>query len=103
MDQELVFQLERLGSRLLNRFGFESQQIKSIEELSELTTAISKKMLCTLSNFKATEQDVRTEIADCFIMLFQLREMYDPVKVDTEIFYKMEKAKTYLVETLKIF
>ena len=50
-------------------YGAESQKIKAVEEIGELIEALSNLVL-------GTEHNVEEEIADVFIMLCQLKKMY---------------------------
>lgn len=56
-------------------YGAEHQKIKAIEELGELIEALSNSLL-------SRDHNVEEEMADVFIMLCQLKKMY---QVDSEV------------------
>ena len=71
---------------LINKYGEDHQKLKSIEELSELIRAISR-----------NDKDmVVEEMADVYIMLFQLRIIYDVDRNDIDFWLKkkIEREKS---------
>ncbi len=56
--------------KIVNCFGARPQKIKSIEELSELIQAISR-------DVNGLDNNVSEEMADCFIMLAQLIDIFN--------------------------
>lgn len=73
-------------------FGVEMQTIKAMEELAELTQALSK----TLLGYQNGD-NLREEIADVEIMLSQLRMMYDVENSDGSV----DDMKEYKLERLR--
>lgn len=63
----------------IKTFGKEPQKMMAIEEMSELTKAICKEARVKLGTdeHRAVKANIVEEIADVFIMLSQLVEMYD--------------------------
>ena len=81
---------ERIYNEIINHYGVEAQLNVVQEELAELIVAISKykrgKSTKTLNN-------IISEIADCHIMINQLRLML-PIslyEINTEIDYKLNR------------
>lgn len=73
-------------------FGADKQTIKAIEELAELTQALSKTLLGYMNG-----DNLREEIADVEIMLSQLRIMYDVENGDGSV----DDVKEYKLERLR--
>lgn len=82
---------EEICKKALEKWGFENQKDKAIEEMSELTVAIIKER--QYPDFNKT-MDVISEIADVKIMIAQLELMYD----SNEIQKQVEMKLTRLVE-----
>lgn len=70
---------------ILNHFGPEDQILKCIEEMAELT-----KELCKFRAYKGT-LGVEEEIADCLIMLNQMRHLFGLSEVDIQIHKKLDR------------
>lgn len=68
--------------KILYHYGFENQRLKTIEELSELIQA-----LC-----KGDYNNVREEVADCFIMLEQLKIYLCESTIDKIIDEKLNRT-----------
>ncbi len=79
---------------VINILGIQHQKIKAIEELAELITAITQEI--TEPNKKSDE--ITTEIADVYIMLEQLKIIYDlPDKfIQDEIDFKLTRLRAGL-------
>ena len=69
-DEEIV-----VCKKAIDTFGVANQQLKAVEELSELIQAIMKAL-------EGDKHNVEEEIADVEIMLTQLKIMYNMAKVD---------------------
>lgn len=70
-------------------FGVNTQMLQTIEECSELITAIShfrRKRSNALDNLKE-------EVADCYIMLMQMMNMLDMTETCEEIVSKLDRLK----------
>ena len=80
-DEEII-----ICSKALNNFGPAIQQVVAMEEMSELTQAISK-------SIRGKEHNVEEEIADVEIMLTQLKIMFDMKKVEEYRDAKLKRLK----------
>lgn len=81
--------------KAIDKWGVGVQQLKLIEELSELI----QQMSWVISQDNATQQDLdflREEIADCEIMLEQMKMLYGEEKVQIHKQYKIERLKRRL-------
>lgn len=65
------YEMERICKQAVKTFGIDIQQILAMEEMAELTQAISKR----IRGFKQ-QANVAEEIADVEIMLEQLKQGY---------------------------
>ena len=65
------------------KWGVDGQCHKAVEEFGELITALMR-----FYNGRGTNDDVVTEIADCYIMLDQLSHIFDESDVDKELVAK---------------
>ena len=70
----------------IDTFGEESQKLMMIEEMAELTQAISK-------DFRGLGHNVEEEIADVEIMLEQMKLMYDNTKIEVIKMVKIERLR----------
>lgn len=75
----------------LHQFGLKNQTDLAIEEMSELTTAISH-----FHRGRIRREDIITEIADVWIMVSQLAIYFGQDDVGAEIDKKMNRLRTYL-------
>lgn len=74
--------------KLLEKHGVNSQIAKTVEELTELSLVLQH----TLQG-KATKEQVIEEIADCFIMLTQMKYAFCSEKKFNEVLNnKLQKA-----------
>lgn len=71
------------GIRAIEKWGEKHQRYKAVEELGELITALMR-----YANGRGTVHDVITEIADCYIMLDQLKYIFGERDVDKELIAK---------------
>lgn len=78
-------ELERTAKRALKHFGPLHQESKAIEELGELIVALSR------VNYRGNADAVVEEIADCYLMLEQLRLIYDSEKINAMIGFKLAR------------
>jgi len=74
---------KEIYNRALSHYGSSRQVDKTIEELGELTTALMK-----FKHGEATMEDVITELADVFIMTYQMSVAFGFDDVVGEIEYK---------------
>lgn len=98
-----MMDIETTAHKALAKFGRTSQRVKTIEELGELIQAISKDLLYTESTPDGVIvyghriwHMVMDEIADCFIMLHQMRVLYGSSDVDQRIQFKLESLSKKL-------
>lgn len=80
-DEEIV-----VCKKAVDTFGVANQQLKAVEELSELIQAIMRAL-------EGDKHNVEEEIADVEIMLTQLKIMYNMAKVDEWRKFKINKLK----------
>lgn len=76
-------------------YGAESQKIKAVEEIGELIEALSTSLL-------SREHNVEEEMADVFIMLCQLKKMYQVKSEDTTAFRPLPTGLTDLIIAMNI-
>ena len=73
---------------ILKHYGRYPQIVKTIEELSEL-----QKELCKYLNGKENEDYIIEELADVYVMLMQMRYLFDTEdKVLDEMKYKIDRT-----------
>lgn len=70
-------------------YGAEHQQVKALEELGELSSAIARSII-------GGEHNVEEEIADVEIMLVQLRLMFTAKDIDELKTKKLERLAGFL-------
>ena len=70
-------------------YGAEHQQIKALEELGELQTALARSII-------GGEHNVEEEIADVEIMLVQLRLMFTAKDIDEMKLQKLKRLAGFL-------
>lgn len=70
-------------------YGAEHQQVKALEELGELSSAIARAII-------GGEHNVEEEIADVEIMLVQLRLMFTAKNIDELKTNKLERLAGFL-------
>lgn len=69
-------------------YGVEHQKRKAVEEMAELTTALVREQ-----DNRASVREVITEIADVYIMLRQLMEIYGRENCKQEIARKLKRLE----------
>lgn len=75
----------------IGRWGCEAQKKQTIEECSELITAILHR-----DRDKCTNDDVITEVADVIIMCEQMKLIYGSEQVENEVRRKMKRLEERL-------
>ena len=80
-DEEIV-----VCKKAIDTYGAAHQQLKAVEELSELIQAVMRAL-------EGDKHNVEEEIADVEIMLTQLKIMYNMAKVDEWRKLKINKLK----------
>jgi hypothetical protein len=98
MTKSLISDEEKeVLKRAIKQWGDLPQMGKAIEECSELIRALSRHAYQANSHsYVATHLNVIEEIADCFIMLEQLRMIFDSESIDAEIHQKIKRLRTRL-------
>ncbi len=76
---------EALSRKVLFHFGWNHQKLKAVEELNECAVEIMR-------SYKGKDNNAEEEIADCFIMLNQMRLAFNTQKVDELIELKMKRV-----------
>lgn len=79
-EKRTLEQIEALFRNAIEVFGKENQIIKSIEEMSELTTE-----LCRNNIGRSSKQKIAEEIADVVIMMNQLIIIFDCEEMCSDI------------------
>jgi NTP pyrophosphatase (non-canonical NTP hydrolase) len=80
--------------KILNHYGQESQILKTIEELGELTTALSRSL-----NGREDIDNIAEEIADVEIMLEQMKRCYKIISlVNTRKGQKLNRVENRIRE-----
>lgn len=72
--------------RAIDHYGVEHQKRKAAEELGELIVELAREQ-----DGRSSGAGIREEIADCIIMLEQLRWIYCPEQVDAWIRRKLDR------------
>lgn len=80
---------------ILGHYGEESQMLKAIEEMGELTSVLVR---CLRNDDRVSRDDVITEIADVSIMVEQLMYIFGKLEVENEIIYKLMRTKERINE-----
>lgn len=76
-------------SKAIDKFSASGQIVKAIEEMSELTQALSKFVL-------GQEHNAEEEIADVEIMLTQLKIIFDMQNIENWKEFKLKRLKELL-------
>lgn len=82
--------------KAISFYGKEKQSIKAIEELSELIQAVSKVLVLNKFNpeIASTQSaNIAEEIADCYIMLEQLKVIYTRGRYDIDTIVNVKLAR----------
>lgn len=85
----MVFISDKKIEKIVEHFGIRNQKTKAVEELSELTLAVMHDI-----NGKTNRENVVEEVADVYIMLKQLEEIYhiQPVELQKQVTYKVDRT-----------
>lgn len=85
--------MQRIILRAIRQYGERNQKIKVIEECNELGCVLAR----SLTNpQRVREEEIITEIADMYIMVNQLAEMYPPCEINKEIDRKLNRLENQL-------
>jgi len=87
--------LEKMATTALYTYGVQKQTFQALSELGELVAVLARLRQGTRQDVFA--DDVREEIADVFIVLYQLRETFGRDAVDAMIEYKLERLQQRIV------
>jgi NTP pyrophosphatase (non-canonical NTP hydrolase) len=87
-------EIDRVCDLAIEHYGYYSQKIKAVEEMSELTTEVCHSLI-------DRDHTVEEEIADCFIMLVQLQKMYNSDLVEKHIVAKLKRLEKRIKEATK--
>lgn len=90
-DDYLLFQA-------IQKFGFKTQELVAVEEMSEL----QKEILKNINRGECNRDQIKEELVDVLIMLRQLILIYDfmPKELDEIANKKMERLRSYLNEKI---
>lgn len=82
----------KILKRAIEVYGIKRQTMKCIEEVGELLQAVSKYEFATdLEEKRKALDHLQEEIADCCIMLEQMKMMYGEREVTKKIMEKIER------------
>lgn len=86
--------------KAIELWGEDSQVLVAIEELSELITQLAKRnrVLNGSSNEKIID-----EIADGFVMLESISNLYNKEKIDERIEYKVNRLKSWIEDDVTVW
>jgi NTP pyrophosphatase (non-canonical NTP hydrolase) len=84
-EQEMTTKQKQILQKIIDHYGMRNQQLKCIEEMSELTKELAKELIG-----KGDEQRIIEEIADVLITVNQVMMMHSP-----ELVRKMISTKLY--------
>ena len=77
--------------KALAAWGFKAQALKTLEECSELSTALLK-----YDSGRVTEAEVVSEIADVIIMSWQIALFFGLDEVEEAVQYKLDRVRNLL-------
>jgi dGTP triphosphohydrolase len=85
----------------INKFGAFSQTVKAVEEFAELQKVLCKIAFNSVNNNNSIEElrqlldNLVEEMADCYVMLDQLKIIYDVKDIDIQAIrdFKVERLK----------
>lgn len=83
--------------KAIEHFGKESQIAKAIEEMAELTAELAR-----FQNNRGMNVNLIEEIADVYIMMAQLREIFGHDLVDCHIAIKLRRLKGMIQDSSKV-
>ncbi len=98
MEEDLTIDRDVL-QQAVDRWGQDLQELIAIEEMAELTKALIKRQRKQLH--ERTETEVIEEIADVYVMLEQLRLVYDSGYINVMIMDKIARLKSRLNTSTK--
>lgn len=89
-DSKTLIKIRDVCTIALEKYNKQTQMIIAIEELSELTFELCKSL--RYSNFNVNN-NMKTELADCIIMIEQIRQTYNIniVELQIEIYKKINR------------
>lgn len=81
-----MLDIERIALAAIDRWGIEHQKTKCIEEIGELLSEMSREQ-----DSRTTKWLIAGEIADCMILLQQLRIIYGKSRIDSMLEIKANR------------
>lgn len=96
---EKLTEIEQQAKEILTFYGSFHQILKCIEEFAELTKELLK--LDKQGRVSDINEHIQSEIADCFVMLMQMRELFGRDEVDAWIKRKIERTLKQIEEKKK--
>lgn len=94
-NSDALIRLREQSPKILNHYGKAAQTNKTLEELAELIFSICKWQTEVTKGEEANIEiyyNIQEEIADCLIMLYQIRAAYGFVEVDQKIHSKLDRT-----------
>ena len=94
---------DEIMDKIIENWGGDSQKLMAIEEMAELTQALSKtwRDLDDPEKVEKNRTDVCGEIADVLITVGQMRKMFGAEEVDKMIDLKLQRVSDRLGKWLK--
>lgn len=99
LHNELNLMLNRVALSAFAVFGDQGQFTKAIEELSELTQVLCKRLN---KNPHVTDEQIIDEIADVLVIVGQLRRRFGDTEVDNRMFFKLERTSKFIENVKKV-
>ena len=98
MSESVFKALEASAESALMAYGERTQLIKTCEECSELIAELARRV----NNFPTTSEAIIDEIADCLIMLYQMRSNFGVEEVDERVLFKLNRTMSAIRNQKKI-
>lgn len=89
-DSERESLEEKIG-QIFTYFGVDHQKLKAIEEMSELTQVLSRS-----ARGVDNRDEIREEIADCFVVLTQLQYHYGYFEILNRMNFKVNRTLKFI-------
>ena len=92
---------QRILTKAIQRYGHTNQMVKAIEEMGELTRALSRQLTAeSATEMLKARSGIVEEIADVEIMLEQLKMIFDikPAEIEKEKEFKLVRLNARVDE-----
>lgn len=85
-------------AKLVETNDYEYNLLKTVEELSELSEVLMKKVLKSEKEKEPSDQSIIDEIGDVYIRIRILSRLFGEEAVSERVNFKLDKFETYLKE-----